>query len=352
MLLIPVLKPLNCNTKIINQMSGNTSNSKPRSNSLTNEVNRTHKSAVRALFHDDYLNNNAFEFESNFKGANTSVQYKSVANIKCGKPNCSFALTDEARLDFKLQRDSVFRLKLKPTSALGHLDLGHHGYSKKLHNKDLNFWFNPYIQYQADRSLGDGALYIGLFTHLNNNLFSMNSRVKLQNKETQIEGELENNCTVKYNNLSFNCYYSGDLQNWCKRVSRKINLEYLNDKLSVAAEVEKNTKGSCCDWKLDLLNVGIAYQHNKDLTYGLWSATNLKKDNETVVSAGVNYKPTSDLSIKAKADTNQDVSLFTNYNCAKGLNLQLSVQSSLDSERFKSVFNNAFKFGAKLKYDC
>ena len=324
---------------------------KPRSNSLSNEVNRTHKSAVRALFHDDYQNNNTLEFEGNFKGPNTSVQYKSIVDVKCKENTCNLALNDEARLDFKLQRDSVFRLKLKSNSALGHLDLSHYGYSTRVQNQDLNFWFNPYAQDQANRSLGNVALFLGLITNLNNGEFSNNARLKLQNKGTELAGEFENNWTVRYNNWAFNWYYSDDLKNWSKSVSRKLTTEYLNDKLSFAAELEKNRKGDCWDWNMDNLNLGLAYQHNKDLTYGLWSSTKLQNNNETTVAAGLNYKAHRDVTVKAKADTNQDVSLFANYNWAKGLNLQASVQSSADAERLKSVFDNSVKFGLKLKYD-
>lgn len=332
-------------------MSNQPVNLRPRSNSLSLEVNRTHKSAARVLFHDDYQTNNNIEFEGNLKGTNASVQYKSIADVKWTSGGTTAALNDETRLDFKLQEDSVFRLKLKPTSVLGHIDFSQFGWSTQAYSQGLNFWFNPYVQYQTDRSLSNGALFLGLITNVNNGTFSNNARMKLQNKDNDLAGEFENNWTVKYDNFLFNWYYIDNLKDFGKNVSRKLTAEYLNDTLSVSAELDKNTRGNLLDWSLDTLNVGVAYQQNRDLTYGLWSVTDLINDNATTVAAGLHYKAHRDISFKAKADTKQDVSLFANYNWAKGLNLQMSLQSSIDSQRVKNVFNNAFKFGLKLKYD-
>ena len=257
------------------------SNTKPRSNSLSNEVNRTHKSAVRALFHDDFATGNTVEFEGNFKGEKTSVQYKSIVDVKWKDTGCGFALNDEGRLDFKLQNDSVFRLKLKSNNVLGHLDLNHHGYSTKVRDQNLDFWFNPYVQYEANRSFANGALFLGLLTHLNNNVYVNNSRVKIHNKGDELNADFENNWTLKYKNWALNWYYTDDLKNWGNGVSRKLTAEYLDEKLSVAAELEKKKKGTCFDWNMESLNLGLSYQHNKDLAYGLCSATDLVKDNAT-----------------------------------------------------------------------
>lgn len=332
-------------------MSNQPSNPKPRSNSLSNEVNRTHKSAVRALFHDDYQTNNTVEFEGNLKGSNSAIQYKSVVDVNCKDYECNLSLNDEARLDFKLPRDSVFRLKLKPTNVLGHLDFSHYGYRTRMQNQNLNFWFNPYVQYQANRSLSNGALFLGLMTNLNNGVFANNARVKLQSKGEELAGEFENNWTIKYNNWTFNWYYIDNLKNWSRNVSRKVTAEYLNDKLSVAAELAKNTRGAYWDWNMDTLNLGLAYQHNKDLTYGLWSSTDLLNGNATNVATGADYKVNKDVAIKAKADTNQDVSFFANYKCAQGLSLQMSLQSTFDADRLKNTCCGASKFGLKVKYD-
>ena len=332
-------------------MSNPLTNPKPRSNSLSNEVNRTHKTASRVLFHDDYQTNNNVEFEANFKAANTAVQYKSVADVQLKENSTGVSLNDEARLDFKLQGDSVLRLKLRSNNILSHVDLGHHGYSTQVSNQGLNFWFNPYVQYQTNRTLGNGALFLGLITNLNNGTFSNNARVKLQSKNNDVVGEFENNWTVRYDNVAFNWYYSDDLKNFGKNVTRKITAEYLTDRISVGAELEKHKKSNIWDWNLDTVNLGLAYQHNKDLTYGLWSNTNLQNNNTTTVAAGVHYKAHRDVTLKAKADTNQDVAAFANYNWAKGLNLQLTLQSSIDAARVREVFHNCCKFGLKLKYD-
>lgn len=332
-------------------MSNQDNNPKPRSTSLSNEVNKTYKSAARVLFHDDYLNNNTLEFEGNFKGANNAVQYKSIVDVNRKEAGTTFVLNDEARLDFALQGDSVFRLKLKSNSILNHLDFNHHAWNTKVQNTNLNFWFNPYVQYQENRDFTNGALFLGLITNLNNGVYSINARVKLQNKGDQLTGEFENNWTVKHGKWAFNWYYTDDIRNWSRNVTRKLTAEYLGNNISVSAELDKNRKGDSLDWNMDSLNVGVAYHHNKDLTCGLWSATNFQKNNATVLSAALNYKAHHNVNVKAKADTNQDVSLFANYNWAQGVNLQLSLQSSADAKRIREVFNNSFKFGLKLKYD-
>lgn len=332
-------------------MSSQQNNPKPRSNSLSNEVNRTHKSAARVLFHDDFQNNNTAEFEGNFKGPHVSVQYKSIADVQMKQQQYGLSMNDEARLDFKLQGDATLRLKLKSNSVLGHLDFTQRGWSTKLKNNNLNFWFNPYVQYQANRSLSNGALFLGLITNLNNGLLVSNARVKLQNKADELAGEFENNWTLKHNKWALNWYYTDGLKNMGNSVTRKVTAEYINNKVSLGAELDKNRKGHISDWNMDSLNLGLSYQHNKDLTYGLWSATNFQKNNQTTVAAGLHYKLHKDVAIKAKADTNQDVTFFGNYNWAQGVNLQLTLQSSADAARLREVFNNTFKFGLKLKYD-
>lgn len=332
-------------------MSNLLTNPKPRSNSLSNEVNRTHKTASRVLFHDDYLTNNTVELEANLKGANTSVQYKSIADVHFKENKTGVSLNDEARLDFRLQADSVLRLKLKSNNVLTHLDLGQHNYTTQVQTQGLNFWFNPYVQYQANRSLCGGALFLGLITDVNGGAVGNNLRFKLQQKNNDIAGEFENNWTIRYDNINFNWYYSDDLRNLGKNVTRKITAEYLNQQVSVGVELEKHRKSNVWDWNLDTVNVGLAFQHNKDLTYGLWSNTNLQNNNATTVAAGLHYRAHRDVTIKAKADTNQDVAAFANYNVARGLNLQASLQSSVDANRVREVFNNGCKFGLKLKYD-
>lgn len=326
-------------------------NPKPRSNSLSNEVNRTHKTASRVLFFDDYQTNNTVEFEANFKGVNNAVQYKSIADVQMKGEKCGVALGDEARLDFRLQGDSVLRFKLKPTSILSHVDFGQHSYSTTANNQALNFWFNPYVQYQTNRALGNGTLFLGLAANLNNGVFSNNARFKLQTKNNDVVGEFENNWTIRYENFALNWYYSDDLRNFGKNVTRRVTAEYLTDAISVGAELEKHRKSNILDWNLDSLNFGLAYQHNKDLSYGLWSHTNLQNNNATTVAAGMHFRAHRDVTLKAKADTNQDITAFANYNWAKGLNLQLTLQSSIDANRVRDTFNNAFKFGLKLKYD-
>ena len=69
------------------------------------------------------------------------------------------------------------------------------------------------------------------------------------------------------------------------------------------------------------------------------------------MAAGVHFRAHKDVTLKAKADTNQDIAAFANYNAARGLNLQLTLQSSIDAKRVREVFHNAVKFGLKLKYD-
>ena len=332
-------------------MSNPLTNPRPRSNSLSSEVNRTHKTASRVLFYDDYQTNNTVELEANFKGLNTSVQYKSIIDVPVQEGKSGLSASDEARLDFKLQGDSTLRLKLRSSSILGHVDFGQHNYNTQVSNQGLNFWFNPYVQYQTNRSLGNGALFLGLAANVNNGAFSNNARFKLQSKNNDIVGDFENNWSVRYDNLTLNWYYSDDLRNFGKNVTRKITAEYLTNTVSVGAELEKHRKSNILDWNLDSLNLGLAYQHNKDLTYGLWSHSNLQHNNATTVAAGVHFRAHRDVTLKAKADTNQDIAAFANYNAARGLNLQLTLQSSIDAKRVREVFHNAVKFGLKLKYD-
>lgn len=332
-------------------MSNPLTNPKPRSNSLSNEVNRTHKTASRVLFYDDYATSNTVEFEANFKGVNTSVQYKSIVDVPLKEGTAGVCANDEARLDFRLQGDSVLRLKLKSNSILSHVDFGQHNYNTQVSNTGLHFWFNPYVQYQTNRSLGNGALFLGLAANVNNGAFSNNARFKLQNKNNDVVGEFENNWTVRYDNLALNWYYADDLRNFGKNVTRKVTAEYLTNNISVGAELEKHRKSNIWDWNLDTINLGLAYQHNRDLTYGLWSHTSLANNNATTVAAGVHFRAHRDVTLKAKADTNQDIAAFANYNAAKGLNLQLTLQSSIDAARVREVFHNACKFGLKLKYD-
>lgn len=332
-------------------MSNPSNNPKPRSSSLSLEVNKSHKSAARILFHDDYITNNTLEFEGNLRGTNESIQHKSVINVNMKETNPFFYFNEEARLDFRLHEDSVFRLKFRPISVLAHIDLGQNSWSTTVQDQDLNFWFNPYIQYQATRAMTNGSVFLGLITSLNNGLFSNNVRFRLHNQNDVIDGEFENNWTIKYNNWLFNWYYIDDLRNWSKNVARKLTAEYLTDTLSISAELDKTRRSHISDWDLDTISVGAAYQHNRDLTYGVWSATELQNNNETTIAAGIHYRVHRDVAIKAKFDTKQDIGVFANYNIGTGLNINMSVQSSADASRIREVYNDAFKFGLKLKYD-
>jgi len=332
-------------------------NLKPRANSFSLEVNRAHKTVARTLFHDDYNANNAVEFEANYKGLNNSVQYKSVADVKVKPEGTAVAINDEARLDFRLQDDAILRLKLKHNNILAHVDTGFYGLSTRIGSTDINAWFNPYVQWQVAKAQGgklsatSNALFFGANTHINNGTVVNSMRLKLDNKAPGLTGEFENNWKVRYNGALLNWYYIDDLQNLTKRVGRKLTAEYAVDAFTVAAELDKVKRGEVFDFNMDTLNLGVTYRHSGDLAYGLWSHTDLNKNNATTVAAGLNYRVNSDISVKAKADTNQDVTLFANYAIARGLNFQTSLQSSANAQRIRDVFNNAFKFGLKLKYD-
>ena len=127
--------------------------------------------------------------------------------------------------------------------------------------------------------------------------------------------------------------------------------EYVANDFTVGAELHRHRRSDILDLKMDSLNIGATYRHSGDLVYGLWTNTDINKNNATTVAAGLNYKVSNDVTFKAKADTNQDVTLFANYALARGLNFQTTLQSSANSQRIRDVFNNAFKFGLKLKYD-
>ena len=346
-----MLQALTPHNQRIIPMNTITETRRPHNNSLSLKVNKAHKSAARMLFQNDYMTSNTIEFEGSFKGFDATAHHKSMLGLNRLDKSVGFSYSDKSRFDFRLQDDRVFRLMLKPTSLLTHLDFSYFNYVTRIQEHDISLWLNPYIQYQTDRSLSHGAVFLGLVTRLNGGLFSNNARVKLQNKMDEIEGEFENNWIIKFNNFHLNWYYSDDIKNFSKNVARKIHVEYLIDRLSIAAELDKHKRGNLFDWGLDTLQLGFAFQHSRDLTYGLWSTTKLRNANATTVTAGLQFRVLDDAAIKVKVDTNQDIGLFANYDWAKGLHIQGSLSSSADAKRLSNVYDDCCKFGLKLKYD-
>lgn len=333
-------------------MSSNNSSPspKPSRNSLKNDINRLHKSGAKKLLFDDFNSKHKVDFEGNYKNSKSKVQFKSSLAMKNNKNGCTFNLSDETRLDFNLSGNNTLRLKMKPSSLQVHVNGDHMFYKFPMYFLKMDCWSNPYMLWDTNRDMTDNKLSVGVLSDGASGMFYEDIRVQIQKKDGRVEGGYKHNLVFNYNDFVYNHLFSGDVRNWTRPGLKSFSLEYKRPKWSLGVEMAKRGESSLWEIAPDNLDVGVLYKHNKEVSVGLWSKTGLA-DGNTVVSAGVESKPQEKVRVKARVDSNKDIDFFASYRCCKFLEWQLSLATSIDSNRLSEVYGNGAKVGLKVKFD-
>lgn len=117
------------------------------------------------MFEDDYTSDNRVQFNGKFVGS-TTVKFNSYAAPKLANDEVTCGLEEDAQVDLKIKGVS-FQSKFKPASITTLADFDHHLRTWSKNGNLYNFWFNPYISWETNRSLKNNNLNLGCLFHLN-----------------------------------------------------------------------------------------------------------------------------------------------------------------------------------------
>lgn len=174
------------------------------------------------MFDDDYTADNRIQFNGKFLGR-TNVKFNAYATPKLANNEVTFGLQEDAQLDLKANGVG-FQAKFKPSLISTHADFDHHLRTWVVNGQAYNFWFNPYLLWETNRSLKSNHIHFGILTQCDT--YKNHVRFILSDKKKNHWLDIQNNWFYSYKGFSLNYLHTASIGDIVRVLNKKILFGY------------------------------------------------------------------------------------------------------------------------------